>query len=178
MLSRRGFLRLTLTSLAAAASPLALGSQYFGSIWLKRDDSELRLNYLDRSGNLDSQHYKAACWILRDVQANQIGYVSLRLLETVAWMQAYLAQQSIHAPFHVHSGLRTPATNKKSEGAKASMHLPDERNFFRAMDISMPGVDSKFLAALAAYAQQGGLGFYPGRDFIHVDTGPIRYWRG
>lgn len=178
MMSRRSFLRLSIAGLALAASPLAIGNRYYGTLWLKRNDSELRINYLDQAGNLIPQHYKAACWILRDVQENKCGYVSLRLLETVAWMQAYLAQHNVQRPFVVHSGLRMPSTNKKVEGARASMHLPDERGYFRAMDISMDGVDSKYIAALAYHAQQGGLGFYPGRDFIHVDTGPIRYWKG
>ena len=177
-MSRRDFLRITIASMVAAASPLALGSRYYGSLWLKRDDSELRLNYLDQAGNLDAQNYKAACWMLRDVQLNKIGYVSLRLLETVSWMQAYLIQHNVQRPFLVHSGLRMPSTNKKVEGARSSMHLPDDKGFFRAMDISMDGVDSKYLGALAAYAHQGGIGFYPGRRFIHVDTGTIRYWKG
>jgi uncharacterized protein YcbK (DUF882 family) len=180
MMSRRDFLRLTIASAATfAAAPFAIGSpRVYGSVWLKRDDNELRLNFLNSEGVLNKQDYKAACWILRDVQANQIGIASVRLLATVAWMQAYLAQHNVHRPFLVHSGLRTPSTNKKVEGARGSMHLPDDHGLFRAMDISMDGVDSRYLGALAFHAQQGGLGFYPGRRFIHVDTGPVRYWKG
>lgn len=179
MMSRRTFLQLSAAYAAAVASPLVLGApRYYGALWLKRDDTELRINYLTPTGQLNAQHYKAACWMLRDVRLNKVGFVSLRLLETVSWMQTYLTQHHIQHPFLVHSGLRMPSTNKMAEGARASMHLPDERGYFRAMDISMDAVDSKHLAALAAYAHQGGIGFYPGKNFIHVDTGNIRYWKG
>ena len=56
--------------------------------------------------------------------------------------------------------------------ARASMHLCG-----RAADIDMPGVPAEYLARLAAYFQGGALGLYVGR-FVHVDTGPLRYWRG
>ena len=44
------------------------------------------------------------------------------------------------------------------------------------MDIRFPGVPV-FKIRQAAYAlNMGGVGFYPRSGFVHLDTGPVRFW--
>lgn len=78
----------------------------------------------------------------------------------------------------VLSGYRTPKTNlwlqkhPKYRAAKDSLHM-----FGRAVDFTVP---SKKLSTVRDYArsfQSGGVGYYPGKHFIHVDTGRERYWK-
>ena len=45
-----------------------------------------------------------------------------------------------------------------------------------AMDIRIPGVDLTHLRDAALSLQRGGVGFYPGSDFVHVDIGRVRRW--
>ncbi|HIP59990.1 MAG TPA: DUF882 domain-containing protein, partial [Campylobacterales bacterium] len=76
----------------------------------------------------------------------------------------------------VYSGYRSPKTNKRlrknSEGvAKNSYHLKAQ-----AIDINLPGTDLKNLKKLATFLRRGGVGYYPRSGFMHIDTGPIRYW--
>jgi uncharacterized protein YcbK (DUF882 family) len=62
---------------------------------------------------------------------------------------------------------------RRSEGvAKNSFHLKA-----RAIDINLPGTELKDLKKLAKFLQRGGVGYYPKSGFMHIDTGPIRYWK-
>ena len=46
----------------------------------------------------------------------------------------------------------------------------------RAVDISVSGISNVKLAGMASLLGRGGTGFYPGRSFVHVDTGDERIW--
>lgn len=78
--------------------------------------------------------------------------------------------------FVVLSGYRSPKTNemlrRKTEGvARNSYHTKG-----RAVDIRMPGVDTRKLQLAAEKLRLGGVGHYISSGFIHLDTGPIRTW--
>ena len=78
--------------------------------------------------------------------------------------------------WEVISAYRSPQTNEmlrsKSSGvAKKSQHL-----LGHAIDVRLNGVDLKVLHDTARNLKLGGVGYYPGSDFIHVDTGRVRYW--
>jgi hypothetical protein len=46
----------------------------------------------------------------------------------------------------------------------------------KAIDIRLPDVSTARLREAAMRLQAGGVGFYPGSDFVHVDTGSVRAW--
>ncbi len=66
----------------------------------------------------------------------------------------------------VSSGYRDPNHNDRVGGADDSYHMR-----CMAADIFIPGVSKRSLVA-AAYRERlvGGLGCYPGRQFIHIDV--------
>jgi uncharacterized protein YcbK (DUF882 family) len=177
--NRRDFLKSMMAECTAAAG-LAPGAGAAGArrlprtLWLRR---EREWALLDIGVERD---YRTACWLLRDVRANRSAWASWRLLQTAAWMQAFLAAYQVHRPFIVHSGYRTTFTNEAVGGAKASLHLRDPDGYFHAMDIHMAGITPEYLGRLAALARQGGVGFYTDRrhGFVHIDDGRVRYWRG
>jgi uncharacterized protein YcbK (DUF882 family) len=79
-------------------------------------------------------------------------------------------------PFQVISGYRSPKTNRllraKSKGvAKRSLHMQG-----KAIDIRLPGIDIGQLRQAAISLQAGGVGLYRKSNFIHLDTGRVRYW--
>jgi uncharacterized protein YcbK (DUF882 family) len=55
--------------------------------------------------------------------------------------------------------------------ASRSLHMVG-----KAADIRVPGVKLDTLRAAARSLQLGGVGFYPSSNFVHVDTGRVRYW--
>jgi len=78
--------------------------------------------------------------------------------------------------FEIISAYRSPKTNKQlrsksSKVAKRSLHMQG-----KALDIRLRGFDTKQLQLLARSLKIGGVGYYKRSDFIHVDTGRVRYW--
>jgi uncharacterized protein YcbK (DUF882 family) len=80
------------------------------------------------------------------------------------------------SPFQVISAYRSPRTNSmlRENGrgvAKGSLHMQG-----RAIDVRLADVSSASLRDAAVELQRGGVGYYRGPDFVHVDTGRVRRW--
>ena len=78
--------------------------------------------------------------------------------------------------WEIISGYRSPETNaalrSHSRGvAEHSLHLDG-----KAIDLRLTGVELADLRDAAWSLQEGGVGYYPGSNFIHVDTGRVRRW--
>jgi uncharacterized protein YcbK (DUF882 family) len=122
--------------------------------------------------------YDAGCLtkvnhLLRDFRTGEVHPIDPKLLDILHSLQS-LADRD--APFHIISGFRSPETNSalrdKSNGvAKKSLHMEG-----MAIDIRLDGFTTAKLRDLAQSLKLGGVGFYKQSDFIHVDTGRIRYW--
>ncbi len=111
--------------------------------------------------------------ILRDHRTGDMWPMDPGLLDLLFDLRLLMETQQ---PFNVISGYRSPATNhmlwKTSGGvAKTSLHTVG-----RAIDIRVPGRDLGTLRRTAMYLGRGGVGYYPASDFVHVDTGRVRYW--
>jgi len=84
----------------------------------------------------------------------------------------------VEPAFSVISGYRSPQTNamlhERSTGvAQHSLHMDG-----RAIDVRIGGVDCADLAARALDLKRGGVGYYRASDFVHLDTGAFRTWKG
>ena len=142
------------------------------ALWLRREREDTRATYWTAGNGFDRNQYYRLCWALRDQQANRVFPMNFALLDQLAALQAWLAHNGVDAPLQIHSGYRTRATNRRTEGAAlASQHLVG-----KAADITVPGVTNLRLAGMASLLRRGGTGFYPGRHFVHVDTGTDRVW--
>lgn len=112
--------------------------------------------------------------LLRDHYSGAIGRIDPRLFDLLYDLQHTLG---VSAPYHVISGYRCAETNaylKASRGggvARRSLHMEG-----RAIDIRLPGVPLAELRDAALSLRQGGVGFYPREQFVHVDTGRVRAW--
>lgn len=96
-------------------------------------------------------------------------FVSGELVEVLQKIRSHFGK-----PVTIHSGYRTPAYNKKVDGAAYSQHL-----YGTAADISISGVSPKEVAAFAEtlMPKTGGIGIYP--TFTHVDVRTAKSrWRG
>ena len=114
--------------------------------------------------------------LLRDFRVNKIKPIDPALLDLLFELNGVLGTDR---PFHVISGYRTPETNamlqerggSHSGVATHSLHIEG-----KAIDIRVPGIKLEHLRDSAKSLKIGGVGYYPGSNFVHVDTGRVRYW--
>lgn len=180
--SRRAFI------VAATAAPQAFAQQPEASQWLPTtgfwerprtvwlrhiSGEEQRLVYWAQGTLLDTA-YRQLCTLLRDRHLGQAMYMSPVLLDVIYGLQGSLQFQGVDRPFVFTSAARFPQTNSRTEGAaRDSAHTKGE-----AIDGSIPGVPLEYLTRLGMWLRGGGVGFYPERNFIHLDSGRLRAWRG
>jgi uncharacterized protein YcbK (DUF882 family) len=76
----------------------------------------------------------------------------------------------------VLSAFRSPMTNAWLASVSRGVARDSQHMNGNAMDIRFPGVPVFKIRQAARSLQMGGVGFYPRSGFVHLDTGPIRYW--
>jgi len=118
---------------------------------------------------------KEVNWLLRDFRGDQVKEIDPRLLDLLFAVSQRLETAQ---PFDVYSAYRSPATNAllRREGwgvARNSLHMQG-----MAIDIGLPGRESRHIANCALSLQRGGVGFYRRSNFVHLDVGEVRTWRG
>lgn len=176
---RREFLLKSAASLFAIGAPgISFGQSFWDfprTLWLKRPATgEERQVVYWANGNYVTDGYREACHLLRDVRANLTVAMDPVLLDILRGIQGWFEMAGIYRPIVLNSGYRSPKTNSETEGAaRTSQHVSG-----KAADIWIPDVPSDYLAKLAAHLRGGGVGIYPSKGFIHVDSGRLRSWRG
>ncbi|PTN03591.1 uncharacterized protein YcbK (DUF882 family) [Rhodovulum imhoffii] len=121
------------------------------------------------SHRLDKEALTKVYWMLRDLRVDKAREMDAELLDLVGRINARIPDR----PVQITSAYRTPRTNRSVRGASSSFHMKGQ-----ALDIRVEGVSSSLLCKLARSEGAGGVGWYPRRNFVHVDTGPRRDWRG
>lgn len=125
-------------------------------------------------GGFQKEGYLKAVSILRDVEYNTAHVIDPNLLDVLFLIQTWLKHEGRPSEIQILSGYRTPAHNFRLEGAaKQSLHMQG-----KAADIYIEGLSTQVLALMSRYVGAGGVGVYLDKNFIHVDTGSVRQWRG
>ena len=111
--------------------------------------------------------------LLRDFRTGDVGTMDPALLDL---LHALRVRTGSRKPYEIISGYRSPATNRmlheRSSGvATKSLHMSGQ-----AIDIRVADVPLGDLRQAALSLQRGGVGYYPGSNFVHVDTGRVRAW--
>ena len=112
--------------------------------------------------------------VLRDYRTGEVHPIEPKLLDLLHTLNQDMDCGG--TAFEVISGYRSPKTNaalhERSNGvASKSLHMQG-----MAIDIRLAGCDLKRLHDAAQSMRVGGVGYYPSLDFVHVDTGRVRYW--
>ena len=111
--------------------------------------------------------------LLRDFRNNEVHAIDPALLDLLYDLRTKVDSDRA---FQVISAYRSPQTNemlrRSSNGvAEHSMHM-----LGKAIDVRLTSFPTARLAEVARAMRRGGVGYYPASDFVHVDTGPVRYW--
>jgi len=111
---------------------------------------------------------------LRDHYTNQATHMDTRLIGVLT----SAAKKFDASRIEVVSGYRSPKYNlmlrkKGHQVARNSQHVEGH-----AVDFRIRGVPTRTLLHFVRSLRLGGVGFYPHSQFIHSDTGRVRYWTG
>lgn len=111
---------------------------------------------------------------LRDHRTGDVIQLDRRVFDLLHDLTAAVGRPETE--IDIICGYRTPWSNeflrRTSQGvASHSLHMQGE-----AIDIRMPGVSTSKLRDVALTLHRGGVGFYPGSRFVHVDVGRVRRW--
>ncbi|MGE0605191.1 MAG: DUF882 domain-containing protein [Xanthobacteraceae bacterium] len=79
-------------------------------------------------------------------------------------------------PIQIISSFRSPETNEMLRSRSNGVARHSQHILGNAIDFRIPGVQLAELRAAGLRLQRGGVGFYPGSDFVHMDTASIRHW--
>jgi len=126
-----------------------------------------------RQGEYDTQALDQLKVFLADWRNGEQHDIDPQLMD-ILW-QLQQVNGSI-GTWEVISAYRSPETNRmlasRSSGvAKKSQHL-----LGTAIDVRLRGTELAALRDNAKNLKLGGVGYYAKSNFVHVDTGRVRYW--
>jgi len=145
----------------------------------------LALKNLHTPESLDVEFFRDGAYVpealaairvsLRDFRTDEQHSIDPELLDN---LHELALEVGVDPVFGVISGYRSAQTNEllreRSSGvAPRSLHLVG-----RAVDVRLAGVDCADLADVALRLHRGGVGYYRRSDFVHLDNGTFRTWRG
>ena len=172
-LLKAGLAGLTCSLLPSFASALAVTPQArLLSFYNTHTGETLKRVYWEK-GVYIAQSLHDINYVLRDHRTNAVKPIDPRLLDVIYLVHAKLESSE---PFEVISGYRSPQSNMQlyehNNGvAFKSLHMEG-----KAIDVRLGDRSLKSLRSEAMQLQCGGVGYYPTSDFVHIDTGAIRYW--
>ncbi len=112
---------------------------------------------------------------MRDWRTNSIKKIDHRTIDIMAASHNLM---NASEPYLLLSGYRSPKTNAQLRNssravAKNSLHIKGQ-----AADLRLSSRSVSQMANAAQSCHAGGVGRYYGSNFVHMDCGDIRTWRG
>jgi uncharacterized protein YcbK (DUF882 family) len=182
MISRRGLLG------AFAATALIATPTYSNAFGFLRGAGDIRRisMYSGRTGEsldtiywVDGDYIKDALAEINHFMRDWRSGTSIAIdPRTVDIMAASHRLMDVSEPYMMLSGYRSPQTNamlrSKSRGvAKNSLHMRGQ-----AADLRLKSRTIGQMTQAASACASGGVGTYSRSNFVHMDCGPVRSWRG
>lgn len=199
--TRRAFLKAAAVVPSIFACQRTLADEFHGSdfwerpryVWMRRPETgeHIRETYW-ADGQLIDAAYRRISWFMRDWHMERriasltsrgqpvpsdwyagVG-ISPITLDIVYATSGWLDHFGVGRALVLDSGFRHPMTNAVTEhAARNSLH-----QFGRAVDLVIPGIDAMAVGRYGVWLSAGGVGFYPGKTFTHLDDGRLRTWHG
>lgn len=115
-------------------------------------------------------------YFLRDHRTNQVSHYDVREFDLLNSVMAKLGRPG--GLIDVVCGYRTPWSNNylRTRAAVTGVALHSQHTLAKAIDIRVQGVSTSRLRDVALSLHEGGVGYYPVSQFVHVDVGPVRRW--
>jgi uncharacterized protein YcbK (DUF882 family) len=169
---------LLLSALVATPVPAEVVPRFFfagnGRLVLRHGhfDTTLDVRYRHRDGTYDSAALAQIEHFFRSREDGREAPVSVRLVELLAYIQdRYHPRQMV-----LLSGFRSPTFNADLRNAGGAVAQASLHTDAMAADIMFTGLDMARLWRQLRSLGTGGVGYYRQNKFLHVDTGPPRFW--
>jgi uncharacterized protein YcbK (DUF882 family) len=133
---------------------------------------KLSLTYFEK-GRYLTDALDEISFLLRDHRTDDVHAIDPELLDQLHDLKQILG---LHQPFDVICGYRSPLTNAKLHAEHAGVANNSFHMHGRAVDIRIERFDLRRIHNAALAMHRGGVGYYPGSNFIHLDTGTFRSW--
>jgi uncharacterized protein YcbK (DUF882 family) len=134
-----------------------------------------RLDIVYRKGDhYDPDALESLDRYLRDHRTGDVHHYDPKVFDLLHDLTAELGRPN--AEIDIVCGYRTSRSNEflRTHGrgvARHSLHMQA-----LAIDIRLPGVKTAELRDAALALHRGGVGYYAGSDFVHLDVGRVRRW--
>ena len=177
--TRRTFLQLAVAGAAAfSGGRTAFAKSFFnesGALTLFNAHTNDRLSVTIRrpDGSYDLDALQAVNWIMRCRYTDQTTIMDVNAIEYLNLVDKKLGGGN---EIHIISGYRSPTFNSLlvQNGRHVARHSLHPVG--KAIDIVIPGIPLDKVRHTAVALQLGGVGYYPGAGFVHIDSGKIRTW--
>lgn len=167
-------LSLSLASLSSASPQPLVDDERQLSFYHTHTGKRLNIVY-SRNGEYLPTALEDINHFLFDFRTGDKAEMDPELLDLIYDVREALGSDST---YQIVSAYRSPKTNEMLRGqsansgvARSSQHL-----LGKAIDVRLEGVKTSVLRDTAIAMQRGGVGFYEGSDFVHMDTGRVRRW--
>jgi uncharacterized protein YcbK (DUF882 family) len=132
----------------------------------------LAVRYRRPDGTYDPDALRQIQHFFRSREDGREGAISLRLIELLAYVQDHFHPRQMT----LLSGYRSPAFNEDlraagGQAAQTSLHTQG-----LAADVTLSGIDLRRLWRQLRALRTGGAGYYRKGNFLHIDSGPPRFW--
>ncbi|MGR3291491.1 MAG: YcbK family protein [Paracoccaceae bacterium] len=173
---------------AFAAATVVAAPNYSNAFGFLRGAGDIRRvkMYSGRSGeSLDTIYWiegtyikealKEVNYFMRDWRTDETISIDVRTLDIMAASQSLM---DVNEPYMMLSGYRSAKTNamlraRSRRVAKNSLHIQG-----MAADLRLKSRSVSQMAQAAKACNAGGVGRYARSNFVHMDCGPVRIWRG
>ncbi|HRF43423.1 MAG TPA: DUF882 domain-containing protein [Candidatus Competibacteraceae bacterium] len=175
---RRRFLKLAsggLGALALLSGPLeaAVRRERYLSFYNSNTGETIRQVYWTPREGYIRQSLKEISWALRDHHNDLVKPFDYNVLDQLYALQLQLDSR---IPIHVISAYRSPVTNDRLCESRRGVARNSYHIQAMALDVRLPNGRVSDLCRAARSLGAGGVGYYPRSNFVHIDSGPIRYW--
>ncbi len=113
---------------------------------------------------------------LRDHRTEDVSHYDPKEFDVLHQVMAKLGKPN--GVIDIVCGYRTPWSNNllRTRAAVTGVAEHSQHMLAKAIDIRVPGVKTRSLRDVALSLHEGGVGYYPVSQFVHVDVGPVRTW--
>lgn len=178
--SRRRFLTFPLLATAAvvaprvlsAATPLSVPREKRLSFYNIHTGESLSTVYWINGGYLP-EALQQIDYILRDYRLDRVKSMNPKLLDLLYELHRRLDTTQ---PYHIICGYRSPQTNAFLHRTTRGVAVHSQHVLGNATDLRVPGRNLTRVRSTALGMHEGGVGYYPHSDFVHVDVGRVRQW--